>query len=366
MEINKLPLDNLKLLFVENFGTLEYDKLVSGGLKGAKLKSAIISYIENNSVKVTEEEVEYTENDLIEKNPEYESEEEALVDKPKPQIEYIKDTFEEYLGKKTHISASDIKNFLHSPRYYYYKAFEEVKEKNKETERHFPIGSAVHEVILEPELFKSNYVIAPKFDMRTKIGKAGYEDFVATSKGKTILFENEYEMAIKMGESASKSDTFTDLIRDSYREVSCYTTDEKTGLLVRMRPDSFAKNKNTITDIKTCQESSPSKFKYDAKKYGYAISSAFYMDFLKRENYVFCAIEKTPPYETALYVLDDEMTEWGRKQYRMGLDLLKWSKDNNYWCSYNEFELLKECYELENLDQFFEIAKASEKITILR
>ena len=48
-----------------------------------------------------------------------------------PKIEYIKDTFEEYLGKKSHISASDIKNFLHSPRYYLYKAVEEEYENKK-------------------------------------------------------------------------------------------------------------------------------------------------------------------------------------------------------------------------------------------
>ena len=35
------------------------------------------------------------------------------------QVEYVKDTFEEYLGKKDYISASDIKNFLKSPKYYF-------------------------------------------------------------------------------------------------------------------------------------------------------------------------------------------------------------------------------------------------------
>jgi hypothetical protein len=65
-------------------------------------------------------------------------------------------------------------------------------------------------------------------------------------------------------------------------------------------------------------------------------------------------------------MLDDEMIEYGRNQYRMGLDLLKWSFDNDYWCSYNEFEMLKECYELGNLDKFFELKETSEKITIIR
>lgn len=288
------------------------------------------------------------------------------MEKTTPQIEYIKDTFEEYLGTKTHISASDIKNFLHSPRTYYYKKYEEVKEVNKEKERHFAIGSAVHELVLEPDLFWANYCVAPKFDMRTKVGKEGYAKFVEESKGKTILFEEEVQMAVKMAEIGTHNQTFMELIRESHRELSCYTVDEATGLRIRMRPDSFAKNKSTIVDIKTCVDSSPKAFKRDVYKYGYTVSASFYADFLKREHYVFCAMEKTAPHQTALYVLDDEAMEYGRKQYRMALDLLKWSYENNYWCDYNEFEILKECYELGNLADFFDINAKSEKITILR
>ena len=36
---------------------------------------------------------------------------------------YVKDSFSEYLGKKDHISASDIKNFMKSPKYYFYKKY---------------------------------------------------------------------------------------------------------------------------------------------------------------------------------------------------------------------------------------------------
>jgi hypothetical protein len=279
-------------------------------------------------------------------------------------MDYVKDTFEEYLGKKDHISASDIKNFLQSPRYYFYKTFEE--ERVDKGERHFIVGSALHELILEPELFKETYIVSPKFDMRTTKGKEAYAEFVSQSEGKTLLNIDEYEMIVRMGESASRNETFRELIVDSYRELSCYTEDSKTGLKLRMRPDSFAKNKSTITDLKSCLQSNYKSFKSDVYKYGYSITTAFYMDFLKRENYVFCAIEKQAPYQTALYMLDDEMIEYGRTQYRLALDLMKWSMDNNFWCGYNEFELLKECYELGNLDKFFEINEQSEKITIIR
>jgi exodeoxyribonuclease VIII len=281
-------------------------------------------------------------------------------------IEYVKDTFEEYLGKKTHISASDIKNFLHSPRYYYFKAFEEQRSKDVNEGRHFSVGSALHEIILEPHLFKSNYLVAPKVDRRTKAGKEEFELFMAEAQGKTILFPDEMEMVCKMAEETLKNDTFIELIKDSYREVSCYTTDEKTGIPVRLRPDSLAKSKSTITDIKSCLDSSYRKFKNDVYAYEYSITASYYMDFLNRENYVFCAIEKEAPYQASLYVLDDEKIEYGRSQYRMALDLLRWSRENNYWCDYTEFAMLKECYELQSLEDFFETKKTSEKIIILK
>jgi exodeoxyribonuclease VIII len=280
-------------------------------------------------------------------------------------INYVKDTFPEYLGKKDHISASDIKTFVKSPKLYYYKKYEEANK--TEPERHLSIGSAIHEMILEPHQFNENFIVFPKIDKRTKEGKAKYDEFVAESQGKTILYEDEMDLVVKASYESSKNETLVELIRDSYRELSCYTTDEKTGLKIKVRPDIICKTKSTIVDIKSCLDSSYNKFKYaNVEAYQYYISAAFYMDFLNRENYVFCAVEKQAPYQTSLYCLDDDFIERGRATYRLGLDLLKWSYDNSYFPDYTEFAILKECYELDNLENFFEIRKNSEKITIMR
>jgi len=277
------------------------------------------------------------------------------------EISYVKDTFEEYLNGDG-ISASDIKTFLKSPRLYYYEKNNRTKD---ESQRHFSIGSAAHEMILEPELFYSNYLICPKIDKRTKEGKEQFAKFTESAKGKTILYEDEMEMIVQMAANARMNPTLMELLNDSYYEVSCYTTDEKTGFSIRMRPDILPLSKSTIVDIKTCIDSSPRKFKNDVYSYGYSISAAFYLDFLQRENYVFAAIEKSPPYQASLYVLSDDMVEYGRTQYRMALDLMKWSIDNNYWCDYVEFEVLKESYELGSLDTALETIQQSELIKIL-
>ena len=279
------------------------------------------------------------------------------------EITYVKDSFTEYLGKKDHISASDIKNFMKSPKYYFYKKYQEQK---KENQRHYVIGSAIHEAILEPSKFKDNYCIAPKFDRRTKEGKAGAEAFEIENFGKVTVFEDEMVMIKDMCESALKCDSLTELIRDSYKELSVYTIDTETGLKIKLRPDIYCQKHPTIVDLKSCVDSSPKDFKKDVYNYGYSTSAAFYMHFSGKENYLFCALSKTAPFEVAMYALCDDMLDYGTKQYRVALDLIKWSYDNNYWCSHNEFSILLNCHELGNLDDFFQIAQNSDKITILQ
>jgi exodeoxyribonuclease VIII len=278
------------------------------------------------------------------------------------QVEYVKDTFAEYLSKKEHISASDIKTFLQSPAKYYYEKYIQTE---KPVKSHFSFGSAMHEMILEPHLFDSNYMVIPKVDARTTDGKKKLAEFKEKSEGKTIITEEDSQMIGEIAKNVLKNHTLTELMKDSHREVSCYTIDSLTELKLRMRPDILPQNIKAIGDLKSCIDSSPKKFKNDVYSYGYSISAAYYGDFLGRENYIFIACSKTAPYEVALYTLNDDMIQFGREQYRMGLDLIKFCQDNNFWPSYNEFELLKYSYELGSLDNFLNDLPNYELITLL-
>jgi hypothetical protein len=48
----------------------------------------------------------------------------------KQPIEYKQDSFDEYFSKQDHISSLDIKNFLRSPKYYYYEKYEKVQKES--------------------------------------------------------------------------------------------------------------------------------------------------------------------------------------------------------------------------------------------
>jgi hypothetical protein len=277
-------------------------------------------------------------------------------------VEYVKDTFDEYLSKSDYVSESDLKTFLKSPRAYFY---DKNRTEPKPDKKHFAVGSALYEYIMEKDQFDKNFIVSPKFDRRTKDGKQKYEDFQLKADGKTILDEQEMEMIKQISVSAKMNRTFMELLEGSYYEVSCYTVDEVTGLKVRLRPDILPMSKNTVVDIKSCLDSSPKGFKSDVYSYDYSLTSAYYLDFLGRENYVFAAMEKNAPYQTSLYVLSEKLLQIGRSEYRMGLDLLKWSIENNFWCDYIEFEILKEHYISGDLSNVIETIENEELIATL-
>ena len=265
--------------------------------------------------------------------------------------EYVQDTFESYLGKKTHISASDIKNFLHSPRFYFYKKYEEKKE---DTDRHFIIGTALHSKILTPDIFWEQHFVGEKYDLRTNIGKEKHSAQQNENQGKVILFPDEFKDIQAMSESAMQNKTFLKLIENSYKELSIYSQDETTGLKIKIRPDVFCKDTSTMIDLKSSAHGGARKFKYSVYDFGYDISAAFYCNFGNKKNYLFGVFEKEKPNQFSLYQLSDSIIARAAERYRMALDLLKFCYTHNHWPEYNTFEVMKRMYSIDAMGNYFE------------
>jgi hypothetical protein len=277
-------------------------------------------------------------------------------------IECIKDTFEEYLSKTDYVSANDLKVFLKSPRHYFY---EKNRTYVKADKKHFTFSSALYEYIMEKAKFENNFIIAPKFDRRTKKGKEDYDSFYEDAKDKIVIDELNMQMIEQVSVNVQMNKTFMKLLQDSYYETSYYTKDKITGLKIKLRPDILPTSENTILDIKSYIDGSPKSFISDVFDNDYGLSAAYYMDFLNKEKYIFAAMEQNAPFQISLYVLNDGIINYGKQQYRMGLDLLKWSLDNNYWCDYTEFEILKESYRLGDLSNVVETLENSQLINTL-
>lgn len=192
------------------------------------------------------------------------------------------------------------------------------------------LGSAVHKAILEPDLFPAAYCWAPKFDKRTNDGKAGWTEFQTENAGKGILTREEYDQCIALRDAVWLHPTAAEVLRSpGANELSATWMDKTTNAACKGRPDRFGlwQGWPTVTDVKTARDASRRAFSRAIEQYGYSEQAAFYLDGLESispfegdRRFIFIVAEKEPPYAVAVYELDIDAIEAGRRKYRAHLN----------------------------------------------
>jgi len=206
-------------------------------------------------------------------------------------------------------------------------------------------GTAVHTAILEPDNFARDYVVAPKFDRRTKEGKAAAEAWEAENAGKTALTAEQMADIEQMVASVKQHAGAARLLSSGLAEMSGFWIDSESGIECKCRPDFLAVENDTpeqvtaIVDVKTCSDAGADSFARAIAAFGYDVQAAFYTDGIKELigrtlPFYFIAIEKEPPYAAAVYLASEEMIDVGRKKYRGALELLRWCRANDQWPGY--------------------------------
>jgi hypothetical protein len=206
-------------------------------------------------------------------------------------------------------------------------------------------GTAVHTSILEPDNFARDYVVAPKFNRRTKEGKAAAEAWEAANAGKTPLTADQMAAIEQMVASVKQHAGVARLLSSGLTEMSGFWVNKETGIECKCRPDFLAVEKDrpeqvtAIVDVKTCVDASADGFARAIATLGYDVQAAFYQDGLKALTgraipFYFIAVEKDAPYAVACYKASDEVIEVGRSKYRAALQLLRWCMENDRWPAY--------------------------------
>lgn len=216
---------------------------------------------------------------------------------------------EQYHSSKD-ISASGLKKIYQKSVYHY------LNQKPFSSSS-LDLGSAIHTVLLEPEIFKNEFYVMGKVDRRTKEGKKEYNKHLMAANGRKLLTQNEMNIIEPVKENFAKHDLAKEYCVGKI-ELSHYL--KFLSVPVRVRPD--VKGVNFISDIKTCQDNSPKAFKRDVYKYAYHLQAAFYSDALgfPAENFRFIAIETNYPYSIEVYSLSEDMIEQGRNAYKSAIE----------------------------------------------
>lgn len=89
------------------------------------------------------------------------------------------------------VSSSQLKHMLRTPAHYL-----AAIHRPKLATDSMHLGSLVHTLLLEPHMVDDEYTVMPKFDRRTKQGKADYEAWLEHNGNKTAVTAEQMDTAI--------------------------------------------------------------------------------------------------------------------------------------------------------------------------
>jgi hypothetical protein len=203
-------------------------------------------------------------------------------------------------------------------------------------------GQLLHSLVLEPETASALYAVAPKFDRRTKQGKADAEAFDSMNAGKIIVTADQYEQATAWADALMANKAFAALHRQiTDVELSILSLDEPTGLMRRGRIDAVIPAMNVLLDVKTTVDASFDGFSRAIANYAYHRQAAYYIDLARAEgmdveHFVFACVEKETG-ATAIWELDAEDIEAGRREWRRLLNMVAMCESSGEWPGYSEW-----------------------------
>jgi len=191
----------------------------------------------------------------------------------------------------------------------------------------FRFGSAFHCFNNEPLLFTDQYYICP---FNWKRGE-DWEQAKARASNKVMLMQKEFDMIKIMSKKLWLHPDAAELLTGAQFEITYFSRDAETGVLKKCRVDAI-KNK-IISDLKTTFDASPESFRYDAKKYGYGISAAFYCGVVSEfygqlvSDFALIAADKEDPHEINVYHVLGESMAAANEQIRIALSTIKKIKE---------------------------------------
>lgn len=252
---------------------------------------------------------------------------------------------EEYHARPEY-SSSQLKDILRSGAHFYSSNI--AKEVSKEASSAMNFGTLVHTMFLEPEQFQNEFAIAPKFNRRTKEGKAEAEAWDAANAGKLAVTEEDVAHASRIAENLKQLSSYTDM-QNNYgmAEASIFFTDPVFDLKLRIRPDwhiaPCAKFPNgLILDLKTTTDARPHAFSKKCADFGYDLSAAMYREGFQeyyktadKPPFILLTAESSIPFNVKQYKASDLFLSVGETRYNKAKALLAESLLIDEWDGYS-------------------------------
>ncbi|ANA85358.1 exonuclease VIII [Gordonia phage VanDeWege] len=203
-----------------------------------------------------------------------------------------------------------------------------LKYAPRKEKKEWDYGHVAHELILGKGQ-GIEVVDAP--DWRTKAAKEKRDQ--AYADGKVPILQKDYHRAEGLRDAVLAHPLAAILFESGEPEQSLYAHDPETGVRLRCRPDWHTR-RTTFVDLKTTNDAA--RFEKSIAEYGYHQQEAFYRDVaellgIRIDSFFFVAVEKEPPYLTAVVELTAADVDLGRRLNRAAIDLYAHCHQTDTW-----------------------------------
>jgi hypothetical protein len=236
------------------------------------------------------------------------------------------------------IGSTDLRNLLRSPAH-----FVAARKAPREETPAMRRGTAVHCAVLEPHRWDTEYVIAPKVDRRTKVGKETWENFEHAAAGKSVLTYDEAAAVENIREAVMAHPAAAGLLRAKVAvELPVMWEDETTGVACKGRIDLVAKvgGRTVLVDLKTTKDASPAGFPREIAQWMLHVQGSHYSQGWRAAHgeepamFALIAVEPEPPFAVGVYALDAIALDKGAALRMRALDLLCDCRASGKWPAY--------------------------------
>ena len=249
---------------------------------------------------------------------------------------------DKYHEDTTHISHSSLECFRESVPLYHGRYVTKTIPPRKDTDA-FAFGTAFHTILLEPEKFEKEFVVAPrKFDLRKTDDKKAKEELISVNPGKAIISKEDYDELHLMADSVfSNSEAERYILKTpGEAEMALQWQCPDTGIWCKLRADKLCRSEGEgiIVDIKTTRDPTPRAFAKAVANYGYHRSSVWYRWGASHSinldaRFIIIAVGTEPPYEAICYEIDEAATALAWDQITADLRTLRDCRLFDQWGS---------------------------------
>ncbi len=233
---------------------------------------------------------------------------------------------QEYYNDFDFVTNSQLGWFEKSPMYYDYRKRVGAVAPTQA----MIFGDAFHKSVLEPDVFKTKYVMAPNVDRRTKKGKEEWLEFTSSLNPEQVaLTANEYDDIFIMTDIIKSNQMTSNLLSGGEAEKVYVWDDPETMVPCKGKIDYV--REDCIIDLKTTRDCGRNAFLESCIKYGYIRQAAFYCQAAGVKSFVFIAIEKTSPYIMNVFQIHEQRLAEGGNQYVALLERFQQYKEEGTW-----------------------------------